>query len=253
MSVDFEPDFETSRFDQRILTCSGTTASRLDEEFSDSWKQVDADVTFVGPNGLMFAVETKFDPTRKSDAIVWWSALQNKFWSDPTHYWVYVGGTQDLLNQSAIVLSCSSIFEPTRDLECRDILGSAYANIWRVLNPTKLEAIHPLTKKAYAKLSELPAAQITRESIGGILHQFAQAVPLSATVNRPPLRLVPLEDSCYLLEWAFRDRRLGFSFETDPKDSGWYYVYSNNSSERYESGTMDQLEMNRLIAMTLKP
>lgn len=253
MSVNFEPDFETPRFDPRLLSCSGTTASRLDEEFFDSWKQEDADVTFVGPDGLMFAIETKFDPTRKSDAIMLWSALHKKIWSDPTRFWVYVGANQNLLKQSAILLSFSSISESVRDLESHEILASAYSNVWRSLAATKPEAIHPITKTAYAKLSELPAAQITRDAIGAILHQFMEALAVSGTVTRPPLKLVPLEESCYLLEWTFKDRRLGFSFETDPKDSGWYYVYSNNSSERYESGTMDQLEMNRLIAMTLKP
>lgn len=253
MSVNFEPVFETPRFDQRILTSSGTTASRLEEEFSDSWKQEDADVTFVGPAGLTFAVETKFDPTRKSDAIIWWSALQNKVWSDPIRFWVYIGGTQNLLDQSAVVLSCSSISESARDLDRHESLASAYANIWRALTPTKLEAIHPITKSAYAKLSEISATSNVRKAINEILHQIAIDLPLNETGKLPPLRLALLEDSSYLLEWTFDDRRLGFTFESNPKDSGWYYVFSSDSSERYESGTMDQLELVRLLRMMLKP
>ena len=253
MPVDVEHHIETPRFDQRILACSGATASRLDEEFSDFWKQEDLDVTFVGPDGLMIAVETKLDPTRKSDAIVLCSALQNTFWTDASRDWVYVGGTQYWLNQSALVLSCSSILESASDLGRPESLASGYVNSGRAVTHTKLEAIHPITKTAYVKLSELAASQITREAIAAILHQFAKLLSVRETAKRPPLRLVPLEDSCYLLEWAFIDRRLGFSFETDPKDSGWYYVYSHDSSERYESGTMDQLELNRLISMTLSP
>ena len=253
MFENIEPYPEIPRFDQRMLTCSGTTASRLDEEFSDSWKQEDADVTFVGPDGSMFAFETKVDSTRKSDALIWWSALQNKAWSDPNRFWVYISAKQNLPNRSAIVISCSSVSESARDLGHHESLASAYANIGTTLTPTKLEAIHPITKIAYSKLSALPVPQITREAIGGILHEFVKCLPLHETVERPPIRLVSLEDSCFLLEWAFMDRRLGFSFETDPKDSGWYYVYSHDSSERYESGTMDQLELNRLVTMTLKP
>jgi hypothetical protein len=243
---------ETSRFDQRMLTCSGTTASRLDEEFSDSWKQEDADVTFVGPDGLMFAVETKVDSTRKNDALIWWSALQNKAWSDPTRFWVYISGKQNLPNRSAIVLSCSSVSESARDLGHYESLASAYVNTGRTFAPAKLEAIPPIIKTAYVLLSELPAPQITRDAIRAILHEFAEVLTKHKTAEWPPLRLVTLEDFSYLLEWTFLDRRLGFSFESDPKDSGWYYVYSHNSSERCESGTMDQLELSRLIGMMLR-
>ena len=253
MSVDVEHHFETPLFDQRILACSGATASRLDEEFSDVWEKEDADVTFVGADGLMIAVDTKLDPTKKSDCIVLWSSLLSPCWTNAARDWVYVGGAQYLLNQSALVLSCSSILESASDLGHPESFASGYVNGERSLTHTKLEAIHPITKTAYVKLNELPASQITREAIAEILHQFAKLLSLRETANQPPLRLVPLEDSCYLLEWAFIDRRLGFSFETDPKDSGWYYVYSHEFSERYESGTMDQLELNRLIAMTLSP
>jgi hypothetical protein len=111
-------------------------------------------------------------------------------------------------------------------------------------------AVHALTKSVYEKLAGIPKDY--RDAIQGVLTQLASSVPKSDTNKLPPLRLAPLEDSSYLLEWTFEDRRLGFSFEANPKDSGWYYVYSSDSSERYESGTMDQLEMSRLLKMMLK-
>ena len=243
---------ETSRFEQRMLICSGTTTSRLDEEFSDSWKHEDADVTFVGPDGLRFAVETKVDSTRKSDDLIWWSALQHKTWPNPTRFWVYISGKQNLPNRSAIVLSCPSVSESARNFGHYESLASAYANTGSASIPVKLAAISPIIKTAYLSLSELPAPQITRDAIRAILHEFAHVLTRHTIAEWPPLRLVTLEDFSYLLEWTFLDRRLGFSFESDPKDSGWYYVYSHNSSERCESGTMDQLELSRLIGMMLK-
>jgi len=114
-----------------------------------------------------------------------------------------------------------------------------------------LEAVHPLTSPVYDQLAEITTS--TKEGIQSLLIKFATSVSSAVTMKLPPLRLAILEDSSYLLEWTFEDRRPGFSFEQNPKDSGWYYVYSSDSSERYESGTMDQLEMIRLIGMTLKP
>jgi hypothetical protein len=109
-----------------------------------------------------------------------------------------------------------------------------------------LEAVHPLTNPVYDQLAEITIP--TKEAIQSLLIKFATSVSSAVTVKLPPLRL-----AICLLEWTFEDRRLGFSFEQNPKDSGWYYVYSSDSSERYESGTMDQLEMSRLIGMMLKP
>ena len=246
-----EHEFETRRFDQRILMSSGTTASGLEEESLDLWKQEDADATFVGPDGSLYSIQFKFDSTRKDEAIVWWPSLNNGHFADSVGKCMYFGSTQNMLNDSSIVLSRSLVSEYGRTLENLERLALTFARIWKVCD-SKLEAVHPITKAAYVRLSEMPASSYAREAIAPILSRFAEVLPLTHTIQLPALRLALLEDSCYLLEWTFKNRRLGFAFETDPKDSGWYYVFSDGSSERYESGTMDQLELNRLIDMATK-
>ncbi len=110
---------------------------------------------------------------------------------------------------------------------------------------------HPLTREAALQSRTLPRAQAL--AVRQILEDFAQATSGLDVAAAPALRIGEAEDGSILLEWTFADRRLGFSFEPSPEDSGWYFVLSNGSSERYEAGTMDQLEMVRLVTMALNP
>lgn len=107
---------------------------------------------------------------------------------------------------------------------------------------------HPIIGSAYKKSKSL--SEPRKKEINCVFSQLVRYIP--ANDSLPPLRLSELEDGSVLLEWTFKDRRLGFTFEPDPNDSGWYYVFSRGQSERYESGTMDQLEIERLISKALK-
>ncbi|MCP3959109.1 MAG: hypothetical protein GY719_14760 [bacterium] len=84
-----------------------------------------------------------------------------------------------------------------------------------------------------------------------VLGKFAAAADAFDVANAPDLHLVEEDDGAILIEWAFADRRLGFSIEQQPEDSGWYFVLSNDSSERYEAGRLDQLKMRRLVKIML--
>jgi hypothetical protein len=244
--------FETQRFDQRRLSSSGAANLSLEDDFSELWMPRDKNVSFWGPDRLLlFSIVAKFDATRNSDAIAWEIPLQNKNREEQDCLYVRLRGTHDAMKPSANLFSRSLKFETSRDSDLFKTVASAYANPWEEFVFPNPENFHPITKPAYDKLRQLPVFSRTRNAIIAILAQFTNLLP--SNVAGPPLRLVLLEDSSCLLEWTFKDRRLGFSFEVNPKDSGWYFVYSSNSSERYESGTMDQLEMSRLISMTLRP
>jgi hypothetical protein len=243
--------FENQRFDHQRLTSSGSANSSLEDDTSKLWTPRDKNVSFWGPDRLLFYIVAKFDATRNSETIAWGNPFQSKNREDQDCLYVRLRGALDAMKPSANLFSHSLKLEPTRDLDLSKTVASAYAKVWGEFVSPKLEDLHPITKPAYATLRQIPISSKTRDAINAMLDQFTKALPLN--VAAPPLRLVRLEDSSCLLEWTFKDRRLGFSFEVDPKDSGWYFVYSNNSSERYESGTMDQLELSRLISMTLKP
>jgi hypothetical protein len=112
-------------------------------------------------------------------------------------------------------------------------------------------AAHPLTSAAYAETARLPHSMSAETKL--ILERLANAVPFDSRAVERPIHLAFLEDDSVVLEWIRRDRRLGFSLENDKSESGWFYVYSVGSSMRSEAGSMDQLEMDRLVTMMTRP
>jgi hypothetical protein len=203
------------------------------------------------PHGEFLIIQAKTAPKVDPKYI----ALQLQSWNAiyPAHENLIKIKQQFLASfiHGGIHLSRLSIDEPFHQEEPSTPAFSAAASLWEDEDLQNGAAVHPLTKSAYRELRRIPKAQ--RDAIKFVLNQLAIFLPEDSSPMVRPFRLTLLEDSSYLLEWTFADRRLGFSFEPNPEDSGWYYVYSNGSSERYESGTMDQLEVGRLVAMTLKP
>ena len=122
-------------------------------------------------------------------------------------------------------------------------------DIWRRPPPSPRSG--SLTRAA---LSQLAGADHQRAKMARkILADFSVAAEAFDTSGAPDLHLTEGDDEMLLVEWVLSDRRLGFSFEKQPEESGWYFVLSNDSSERYEAGTLDQLELPRLIRLALAP
>ena len=246
-----EDEIEDRSFNAPMLTASSTTSSIIEgETYLYSQEQRNADIIYTALAGRLVAIEHKVSPTREHEYFARPSPLGSSYESKLISLIVGSRHVYKLFNQSAVEMSRSLIDELSRNVELWGSVSSSYTNLLKEEDHPQLEAVHPLTSSAYDQLTEIPTP--TKEAIQSILNQFTTFVLYTVTAGLPPLRLVLLEDSSYLLEWIFEDRRLGFSFETDPKDSGWYFVFSAASSERYESGTMDQLEMGRLVNMMLK-
>lgn len=244
-----EDEFEDRDFDDRMLIALGTTSSIIEAELSLPFPQRRrADIIFVGHAGKLVAFEAKVTPTREYENVAWLSPLGSLYGSEGKSLVIEHRRVAEFLNQ-AVVLSRLSIDELSQNLEVIESASASHAKLQDKEAP-KLEAIHPLTGPVYNQLGEIPTP--TKEAVQDVLGKFATSISHAVTTKLPRLRLSLLEDSSYLLEWTFEDRRLGFSFEQNRKDSGWYFVLSTASSERYESGTMDQLEMSRLIKMMLK-
>ena len=56
--------------------------------------------------------------------------------------------------------------------------------------------------------------------------------------NLPPLKGAILEDGAFLAEWLSHNYRVGFVFETDPKDSMWYLVEKGETLDQNKSGSL---------------
>ena len=207
-----EQEFEDRGFDAGMLTAGGTTSSIVEGEPQlPFWKQRHADMVYVGPEGKHVIVEVKVNPRKIHEYLVWRSLLRSPYSSNRESLINAYRHACELLNQSAFVLSRSLI-----DVLCRNVgvweNGSAsYASLREEDQFSTLEAVHRLTSSVYKQLAGVPTA--TKEAIEGVLNQFVTCVSNAELIERPPLRLAILEDSSYLLEWIFEDRRLGFSLD----------------------------------------
>jgi hypothetical protein len=238
-----EDDFEERGIDPRMFASGGANTLIIEKE--SCWYPRGADLVFIALSGRI--AEATVAPKTKGTYIVTGLPLWGHHWPgrDKLISPKWHSGHPPIL-QTPIVLSRLSIDEPSRQAEANSTVSSSVD-----YEQENVAAIHPVTKSVYDQLTSVP--EMHGQAIEVLLTQFAAYVPKNNSSGLPPLRLSALEDSSYLLEWTFKDRRLGFSFEPDPKDSGWYYVYSKGSSELYESGTMDQLEIERLISKALTP
>ena len=63
----------------------------------------------------------------------------------------------------------------------------------------------------------------------------------------PPLKFRWLEDNSALIEWIFKDFRIGFSIEPEIEESGWYLVSNDNLQEVSASGTLQFENLEPLI------
>ncbi len=67
----------------------------------------------------------------------------------------------------------------------------------------------------------------------------------------PPLKFRWIEDHSALIEWIFKDFRIGFTIEPDVSESGWYLVVNDNLQEGSASGELNFDDLEQLIAKLL--
>lgn len=63
----------------------------------------------------------------------------------------------------------------------------------------------------------------------------------------PPLQAFNVEDGSILIEWIFRDFRIGFNIEPNPNDSGWYLVSNKNLGEISASGYTLGIDIKNIV------
>lgn len=103
-----------------------------------------------------------------------------------------------------------------------------------------------LVGRVEQRLAELTQESVVDQakSLLGRLRRLATRMDLS---ELPPLRLSIDEDGAALVEWTLADRRLGFSLETDPVESGWYFATSPDHGSQMASGDLAYVDLDRVV------
>jgi hypothetical protein len=70
-------------------------------------------------------------------------------------------------------------------------------------------------------------------------------------VYLPPLTAVNVEDNSVLIEWIFRDFRIGFTMEDNQGDSGWYLVSNRKLGEILASGSIANIDLEKHLLWLL--
>jgi len=116
--------------------------------------------------------------------------------------------------------------------------------------PTSVDAI---TSRIASRVGTLSNPRMNTE-LSEILRQFRfTASDPDLEIDRTaPLEIIDSEDGSVLIEWHFKDRRLGFNIEPEEGQSGWYFAFSRESGGQCGSGTLPSLDMKALLHLILK-
>lgn len=63
----------------------------------------------------------------------------------------------------------------------------------------------------------------------------------------PPLHSTIVNDGSILIEWIFKDFRIGFSIEPNPDESGWYLVSNKNQGGISASGYISSAHLKKML------
>jgi hypothetical protein len=65
--------------------------------------------------------------------------------------------------------------------------------------------------------------------------------------NLPPLQINSVEDEAIIIEWIFKDFRIGFDFEKGKMEINWYLVTNKNVEEHSSSGSVTYENSEQLL------
>jgi hypothetical protein len=76
---------------------------------------------------------------------------------------------------------------------------------------------------------------------------FVNKDKLNAIGSLPILAINLIDDNSMLVEWIFKDFRIGFSFEDNENDSSWYLASNQKFSDASASGSIKENELDDLL------
>jgi hypothetical protein len=142
--------------------------------------------------------------------------------------------------------------EPSYFLSREFAAESSYSLKGAVASSTIL--LDGVVGRVSARLDSLPVAHMKKQA-SSILERFREAVTAGQLdlSSCPGLQILDADDGSVLIEWQFRDRRLGFNLEPDEEQSGWYFAFSRDSGGQCGSGTLSSLDMAMVLRLMLTP
>lgn len=107
-------------------------------------------------------------------------------------------------------------------------------------------------KNVKNNLNELKDVNIKKDAIN-VLMQFQKVIldnkrQLETIGYLPPLSLYKLDDGSFIIEWIFKDFRIGFSLEHDEKQSGWYLITNKTLGDESRSGLLREVDITALVS-----
>lgn len=104
-------------------------------------------------------------------------------------------------------------------------------------------------RKAREGLAELRKLDPARaDQAHALLVSLIEHAATALLDKLPPIYGNVHEDGAFHIEWLFEDRRLGFSFEVDPSESGWWWVTKTGDGA---SGPLNELDLEDLVRRVL--
>ena len=85
-----------------------------------------------------------------------------------------------------------------------------------------------LTAGVDAQLSRLQGPSVAAQG-RAVVERLRLAMAAFDLADLPPWRGTEHDDGSFSIEWRFPDRRLAFTIERDPAESGWHLVSSRSS------------------------
>lgn len=93
---------------------------------------------------------------------------------------------------------------------------------------------------------------VVAEQARSVLRQIREALWAFDVSTIPALRGSCHDDGSFTVEWRFPDRRLAFTLESDPAESGWHFISSSSSDDVRAYGGLPKGDLRLLLGWALR-
>jgi hypothetical protein len=140
---------------------------------------------------------------------------------------------------------------PEATYSLRSEIPQEWSYTLKIFRPT-LPDVDELVQRVVERIGAISDVRMKYEASEIVKEFRLAAIEAGAELaNAPALEILDADDGSVLIEWQFKDRRLGFNIEPVQGHSGWYYAFSRNSGGQCGSGTLQSLDMRMLIRLIL--
>jgi hypothetical protein len=113
-----------------------------------------------------------------------------------------------------------------------------------------LDHAQSLTENVRSTIRELRDPSVARQATD-VLTRLQGAIGSFDLTGLPSLRSFVHSDGSFTIEWRFHDRRLAFTVEHDPKETGWHFVSSRSSDDVQACGGLPD-DLRPLLSLALR-